>query len=72
MRRVFQRRLRRSREGLNLLADVNAAISINEDADGQRTHTSVRSDLRASQEGPDRAEPESPPADTTDPGQEER
>ncbi len=46
MRKVFNRRVRREKDGLNLAADINAVVSVNEGERGKnavssKTHTRV-------------------------------
>ncbi|MDQ6915668.1 MAG: hypothetical protein M3155_07650 [Actinomycetota bacterium] len=62
MRRVIRKRIRRKGQGIDLVADVNAAISINEGGAGERTetHTSshqrvVQDSRRTEDEAPERA-----------------
>ena len=47
LRKVIQRRIRRSGEGVDLVGDVNAAISANVGEQSSTTHVSSRSTVSA-------------------------
>ena len=49
MRKIVQRRIRRSGRGINLVADVNAVIATNTSKAGGRTATSSCQSLRVHQ-----------------------
>jgi len=47
LRKVIQRRIRRTGEGVDLIGDVNAAISTNVGEPGSTSHVSSRSTVSA-------------------------
>jgi hypothetical protein len=43
MRKVFRKRVRHSEGGVNIAADIDAAVAVNTGKDGSTSHTVVRS-----------------------------
>ena len=51
IRKIIQRRIRRSSEGIDLVGDVNAAISANVGERSSTSHVSSRSTVSAHSQG---------------------
>jgi hypothetical protein len=67
MRRVIRKSVRKSRDGMNVAADVDVVIAINNtDADAEASHTVSRSSHRVVQGGKrdETREPPSRPSDS--------
>jgi hypothetical protein len=73
MRKVIRKRIRRSEDGLNIAADVDAAIAINTGEDAKRSETVVRSSHRVVQGvAGGRDQPDGSPDDPEGPPKENR
>ena len=71
MRKVIRRRVRRNEGGINIAADLDAAIAINTGEDAARSRTVVRSTHTVVQgDGGERDQPRDSPSDPKGPSKE--
>ena len=71
MRRVIRKQVRRSEGGVNIAADLDAALAINTGEDAKVTRTVVRSSRSVVQGAPGKRDrPGEPPSDSSGPSKE--
>lgn len=71
MRKVIRKRIRLDRSGLNVAADLDAAIAINTGRDAEASHTVARSSHTVAQGvAGQRDQPDEPPSDPSGPPEE--
>jgi len=72
MRKVIRKRIRSSEGGVNLAADVDAAVAVNTGEDADVSRTVVRSHRSVQQGGSGRRDQPKPPTDHEGPPEEDK